>query len=111
MGLSETTVSARPIPAAVSGKASKTIAYYAAFVALGLVVASLGPTLPGLAEHTRTRLSEISFLFTARSLGYLLGSLLGGRLYDRVPGHWVMVTVLIMMAVMLTLAPLMSLLW
>lgn len=111
MSLSETTVSTKPIPAAVSGKVSKTIAYYAAFVALGLVVASLGPTLPGLAEHTRTRLSEISFLFTARSLGYLLGSLLGGRLYDRVPGHWVMVTALTMMAVMLTLAPLMSLLW
>jgi FHS family Na+ dependent glucose MFS transporter 1 len=89
----------------------KTMAYYAAFIALGLSAASLGPTLPGLAEHTQTRLHEISFLFMARSLGYLLGSLLGGRSYDRVPGHPVMATVLIVMAVMLTLAPLMSLLW
>ena len=34
----------------------KTIGYYAAFVALGMVGASLGPTLPGLAEHTQTQL-------------------------------------------------------
>lgn len=88
-----------------------TMGYYAAFVALGLSAASLGPTLPGLAEHTQTRLHEISFLFTARSLGYLLGSFLGGRSYDRVSGHPVMATALIVMAVMITLAPLMSLLW
>jgi FHS family Na+ dependent glucose MFS transporter 1 len=85
--------------------------YYAAFVALGLSVASLGPTLPGLAEHTQTHLNEISFLFMARSLGYLLGSFLGGRLYDRVSGHPVMATALVVMAAMITLAPLMSLLW
>jgi FHS family Na+ dependent glucose MFS transporter 1 len=89
----------------------KTIGYYAAFVALGMVGASLGPTLPGLAEHTQTGLSEISLLFTARSTGYLLGSFQGGRLYDRVPGHRLMVTVLIVMATMMALAPLTSLLW
>ena len=94
-----------------SGKIAKTIIYYAAFVALGLASASLGPTLGGLAQHTRTRLSEISFLFTARALGYLIGSLAGGRLYDRVPGHLVMAGVLIVMAVMLALAPIMPLLW
>jgi FHS family Na+ dependent glucose MFS transporter 1 len=94
-----------------AGRIRKTMGYYAAFVALGLSSASLGPTLPGLAEHTQTHLNEISFLFMARSLGYLFGSLLGGRSYDRVPGHPVMATVLVIMAVMLTLAPLMSLLW
>jgi FHS family Na+ dependent glucose MFS transporter 1 len=89
----------------------KTIGYYAAFVALGMVGASLGPTLPGLAEHTQTGLSEISLLFTARSTGYLVGSFQGGRLYDRVPGHRMMVAVLIVMATMMALAPLASLLW
>ena len=76
-----------------------------------MVGASLGPTLPGLAEHTQTQISEISFLFTARSLGFLLGSFLGGRLYDRSPGHPLMAVVLIIMAVMMALAPLISLLW
>ena len=90
---------------------SRTITYYAAFVALGLSSASLGPTLRGLAQHTRTHLNEISFLFTARSLGYLIGSLLGGRLYDRVPGHAVMAAALVLMAAMLLLSPLLPLLW
>ena len=94
-----------------AGRIRRTMGYYAAFVALGLSAASLGPTLPGLAAHTQTRLHEISFLFMARSLGYLLGSLLGGRSVDRVSGHPVMATALIVMAVMITLAPLMSLLW
>ena len=93
------------------GQISKTIGYYAAFAALGMVGASLGPTLPGLAEHTQTQISEISFLFTARSLGFLLGSFFGGRLYDRSPGHPLMAVVLIIMAVMMALAPLISLLW
>jgi FHS family Na+ dependent glucose MFS transporter 1 len=86
---------------------SKTLSYFAAFVALGLSTAALGPTLPGLAEHTRSQLNEISFLFTAHALGYLLGSFQGGRLYDRVPGHWLMAAVLSVMATTLFLAPLM----
>ncbi len=93
------------------GKTSKTIGYYSAFAALGLALAALGPTLPGLAEHTRTQLADISYLFTANSLGYLLGSLLGGRSYDRISGHPVMGVALIIMAFMMVLVPLMSLLW
>ena len=84
----------------------RTVGYYAAFVALGLASASLGPTLPGLAEHTGSRLAEISSLFVGRSLGYLGGSLLGGRLYDRMPGHPVMGAGLLLMAGMMGLAPL-----
>ena len=103
-------ISTQAPPAVAGGKLSNTVAYYAAFVALGLAMASLGPTLPGLAENTQTLLSEISFLFTARSLGYLLGSFLGGRLYDRMPGHPVMAVMLLIMAGMMGLAPLMSLL-
>jgi FHS family Na+ dependent glucose MFS transporter 1 len=94
-----------------TGRVSKTIGYYAAFIALGLVTASLGPTLPDLAAHTQTQLGEISFLFTARALGYLLGSFLGGRLYDRVSGHSLMAAALIVMATMAALTPLLSLLW
>lgn len=108
MSTSTTTVG---LPVTLSaGRVAKTVTYYAAFIALGLVAASLGPTLSGLAQHTRTRLSEISFLFAARALGYLIGSLVSGRLYDRAPGHWVMGIALIGMAAMLVLAPVMPLL-
>ncbi len=88
-----------------------TYTYYAAFVGLGLISASLGPTLPALAEQTRTDISQISFLFATRAGGYLLGSLLGGRLYDRIKGHPVMATALLTMGAGMALAPLLPVLW
>ena len=72
------------------------------------MVASLGPTLPGLAEQVGVPLAGISFLFATRSSGYLLGSLLGGRIYDRLPGHPVMGSVLLLMAGAMALVPLSS---
>jgi FHS family Na+ dependent glucose MFS transporter 1 len=98
------------MPATRNRRLARTSGYYAAFVALGLVTAALGPTLPGLAEHTQAQLGEISFLFTAHSLGYLLGSLLGGWLYDRVPGHPVMAAALAVLALMLGIIPVVPLL-
>ncbi|MFW6139595.1 MAG: MFS transporter, partial [Spirochaetota bacterium] len=87
--------------AGANRKIAKTATYYAGLLCLGLVVSVLGPSLPGLARNTGTSLSEISFLFTSVSLGYLLGSLLGGRLFDRVPGHPLLsVSVFTMCAVM-----------
>ena len=94
-----------------SGGRFSTIGYCAAFVALGLASAALGPTLPGLAAHTQSRAAEISVLFVARSSGYLAGSMLGGRLYDRTRGHPVMAFSLLLMAGTLGLAPLLSHLW
>ena len=88
----------------------KTAIYYLGFVVLGLTSASLGPTLTGLAENTRAQLSQVSVLFTARSLGYLLGSLLAGRVYDRLPGHRVMAVGLVGLALTLALAPVIPLL-
>src|SRR5512136_2201657 len=105
---STTTAVTRP---ANANKLAQTALYYAAFIALGLTSASLGPALGGLAQHTHTRLSEISFVFLASRLGYLIGSFVGGRIYDRWPGHIVMVGVFIMMAAMLALAPVIPLLW
>jgi MFS transporter, FHS family, Na+ dependent glucose transporter 1 len=89
----------------------QTIAYFAAFVALGLSSASMGPTLPGLAANAQTDLKNISLLFTARSLGYLLVSLLGGRLYDKRRGNRVMAVVLVLMAMLLALVPTLPKLW
>ena len=93
------------------GKLPKTAAYYAGFICLGFVIASLGPTLGDLGEQTGTRLSSISYLFPTRSLGYLLGSLLLGRLYDRFPGHALMGSVLLAMAAMMALVPTVPILW
>lgn len=94
-----------------SSKLAQTALYYAAFVALGLAAASLGPALSGLAEHTHTQLSQISFVFVATRVGFLIGSFVGGRATDRWPGHRVMAGVFVVMAAMLALAPAISRLW
>ena len=78
----------------------RTIGYFAVFVAIGLETAALGPTLPGLAEQTGTQLDAISILFPAHALGYMFGSFFGGRLYDRIPGHTLMVGMLLLLAAM-----------
>lgn len=110
--MSELTASTKSVPALdTGGRLSKTAAYYLTFVALGLTSASLGPTLPGLAENTKTRLSDIGFLFTARSLGYLIGSFFGGRLLDRRPGHPVMALMVVGVVMALALIPTASLFW
>jgi len=81
------------------------MAYFAAFISLGLTSATLGPTLPALADQTGVTLKGISYLFTARSLGYMLGALNGGRLFDRMPGHFLMAGTLLATAALLALVP------
>jgi FHS family Na+ dependent glucose MFS transporter 1 len=100
-----------PAPAQVRERNLKTIGYFVMFVALGLSIAVIGPTLPGLAEQTSTYLSQISILFTTHSLGYLVGSYFGGRFYDRLPGHTLLVVLLIAMAIALFIIPITPLLW
>lgn len=92
-------------------KLKVTGGYYAAFIALGLAVSALGPTLPGLAEQTSVSLKAISILFTARGFGFLVGALLAGRLYDRVTGHRLMALALVMMGLMMASVPFIPVLW
>ena len=88
-----------------------TLTYYASFVAMGISMSSLGPTLPGLAENTRATIAAIGVLFTARSLGSLAGSVLGGRIYDRMNGHIVMAAMVLAMAGFTALTPFIPVLW
>lgn len=90
----------------MSQKYAATTAYYLAFILLGLTVAAEGPTLLKLAEHTSSALDQISSLFIFSSLGYLIGSYIGGRIYDRVPGHRFMASVLLLLAITVAMVPL-----
>jgi MFS transporter, FHS family, Na+ dependent glucose transporter 1 len=106
------TLAPAQIPAVTHrSRMQKTLAYYAAFIILGLATASFGPTLPGLAAHVRSSIGQISYLFILRSLGYLIGSMLGGRLYDRMKGHPLMVGVIVLMAAAMIAVPLVPMLW
>jgi len=101
-----------PAAAAAPPRAwAQLVGYYASLGAVGLASAALGPTLPGLAEQTGVSLGGISLVFVARSVGYLAGSLLVGRLYDRLPGHPIMAAGLGLMAASLGLMPFAPWLW
>ncbi|MFN0119207.1 MAG: MFS transporter [Blastocatellia bacterium] len=89
----------------------RAISYYAAYFSLGAMVSALGPMLPALARQTGSQLKEISSLFISRSLGYVLGSFLAGRLYDRARGHRVLMTALISLAALTTLTSQAPFLW
>lgn len=107
------TTTSATLPASPAGgrQGAVTTAYYLAFVGLGLITASLGPTLSGLAAHTASPLNAISVLFTTRALGYLCGSFIGGRIYDRLPGHPILATMLGVMIVMTLAVPMIPSLW
>lgn len=92
-------------------KRNQSIGYFGAFIALGLGMALLGPSLPRLAENTGSTISQISILFTASSGGYFLGSVLGGRLYDHYAGHPILAIVLGIMIFGIALIPFIPLLW
>ena len=76
-----------------------------------MAAASLGPTLPGLSEQVGAQISQMGFLFSARSVGFLLGALLAGRLFDRLPGHRLLTLALFGVALMMAMVPIISSFW
>jgi len=88
-----------------------TFAYYAAFIVLGATVSITGPALPWLARHTSTRLDQISIIFVITALGYMLGSQLSGRAYDRFPGHRIQALALLVTSAAVALVPVLRSLW
>lgn len=56
----------------------QSISYYMAFLSFGMVISSLGPSIPAFIKNTDTTISKISFLFTTYNFGILIGSLVGG---------------------------------
>ena len=62
-------------------------AYYLSFFSFGLILSIIGTALPYLAEHTGVSLSRMSLIFTMSSIGFFVGSILNGRLFDKLPGN------------------------
>ncbi len=101
------TDSAQPSTARSSAAVQQTIGYFAGHVVLGFVSASLGPTIPALAAKVGEQPDALGVLFTVRALGYLLGSVLGGRLYDRRAAHPLLVASVLMLAASMAVVPFM----
>jgi FHS family Na+ dependent glucose MFS transporter 1 len=89
----------------LSNRYFTTAIYYLAFICLGTATAVLGPTLQGLARNTGSSLAQISSLFLVSSFGYLVGSFLSGRVYDRVKGHPILSLSLLVIAGMMAIVP------
>jgi FHS family Na+ dependent glucose MFS transporter 1 len=84
---------------------ARTAAYYLGYFGVGLMDSSLGPTLAWLAQHASIAVEDAGVLFAARSCGYIFGSVLAGRIFDRVPGHRIMAAGLLCTAVAFTPIP------
>lgn len=61
--------------------------YLASFVSVGLALTIIGPSLSYLRDRAGVTNGDIAALFPASSIGYLIGSVVSGRLYDRGFGH------------------------
>ena len=80
--------------------------YYAAFLVLGLIMMALGSTLTVLSKNLDASFEQLSYGFMFRSLGFFSGSILGGRIFDKLPGHRVLLAGLSGMAIFSVLVPL-----
>jgi len=89
----------------------RTFGYYFLFTCLGLDSAILGPTLPALASQTASRLGQMGLVFLVGAIGFTLGTLIGGRVFDRLPGHPVLGIAQLCAAALIFFIPLASSLW
>eukprot|EP00117_Sycon_ciliatum_P033743 scpid33312/ scgid0850/ Sodium-dependent glucose transporter 1 len=74
-------------------------------VAQGVILSMLGPTLLDLSHSTGEPLDVVSYVFTTRSIGYLIGSIVAGLLFDRFDANFLLAVSLCLSAVGTLIAP------
>jgi FHS family Na+ dependent glucose MFS transporter 1 len=88
-------------------KLRNTLGYYLVFISLGFGLGITGPALPSLAEQTGSMLGAIGSMFLVGASGGMLGTLIGGRVFDRVPyRHLVLGLAQLLSAMFLAITPL-----
>jgi len=85
--------------------------YYAAYLLLGLMLTSIGPGMDSLQEQSGSSKAAVGFLVVVMSLGYVVGSIVGGRLYVRLVGHRILSASLLAMALLTFTIPWLGELW
>jgi FHS family Na+ dependent glucose MFS transporter 1 len=83
----------------------KSVGYFLLFICLGLDMAVIGPALPSLAAQTGSTLGAIGLLFFLSALGAALGTLLGGWIFDAVPGRFVLASAQLLSGTLMFLTP------
>ena len=79
--------------------------YLVGFLVVGLSLSLLGPSLTDLRGRSGSGIGGIGVLFAGQSLGYIIGSIVGGRLYDRLDGHRVLALAFTVLALGLAIVP------
>jgi FHS family Na+ dependent glucose MFS transporter 1 len=88
-------------------KRYNTIGYYLLFISLGFGLGITGPALPSLAEQTGSTLGAIGSIFLVGAAGGMLGTVVSGRIFDRVSrGHLVLGLAQLVSALLLAATPL-----
>lgn len=82
--------------------------YLVSFYVVGLSMSMLGPALTELRERSGADIGGIGVLFAGLSAGYIVGSLVAGRLFDRYVGHRVFAGSFVVMAAGLVVVPFLS---
>lgn len=85
--------------------------FYVAIFFEGVMLSSIGPVLPELRDRTGSTLGAIGIVFTANSLGYILGSLASGRSFGRLAGNTVLAASLVWTAAVVALIPFIDVIW
>ena len=62
--------------------------YFGSFIGLGLFMGSPGPILKELQVQTSSSLGYISFVFSARAIGYIIGSIIFGLISDKYASYY-----------------------
>ena len=81
------------------------VIYLLSFLTIGLESATLGPTMKQLAVSTGSTLAVVTTFVAIKSLGYMLGSFTGARLYDRYKGHTIMIISISAMTALMLIIP------
>ena len=89
----------------------RSIHYYLIFIYLGLSLSVYGPTLPNLAAQTASRLGQMGTIFLVSSVGFVIGNLLGARLFDSFKGHVVIGVAQLVSAALTLLIPILPSFW
>ena len=77
----------------------------------GLMISSLGPVLPDLANQVSAPFDVLSLIFTARAFGFLFGSQIGGKLFDMKNGHPLFTVFFLLLSLMTAVTPLNNSFW
>ena len=92
-------------------KKLQSVVYFLAILTLGFIGLVKSATLPDLAQRADVNISQITYILTLGSIGFMIGTVLGGRFYDRFPGHKLLAGAMLLAALMMGIIPFLNSLW